>query len=200
MTPRKKDAYTYQRDCQVSLLFRRELGIYYDPVMCWTSRLRSRAGLPEFPNKTHHASFTMSDPEIAKKVTELLYKRGWNSLAQYHQEPPTYHFDVGVSVGGLDDTFEWGTSQLQMVRKWHFRIYLRCLTLQAGARLSSCEPIFLETVPSESCVRLDQNHRCIHRAEVQSHSGPLVTFQFGNATPTSRSHPASIFAIGESTD
>lgn len=62
----------------------------------------------------------MSDPGIAKKVTGLLHKRGWQSLAQYDQEPPTYHFDVGVSVGGLDDTFEWGSSQLRMVRAWDF--------------------------------------------------------------------------------
>lgn len=58
----------------------------------------------------------MADPGTAKKVTKLLYKRGWQSLAQYDGKAPTYHFDVGVSVGGLDDTFEWGTSQLRMVR------------------------------------------------------------------------------------
>lgn len=104
---------------QVSLLFRRELGECYDPVVCWTSRLRTRAGLPEFHTKTHHGSFTMSDPEIAKSVTRLLYKRGWQSIAQYGQASPTYHFDVGVSAGGLDDTFEWGTSQLRMVRLWN---------------------------------------------------------------------------------
>ncbi|KAI7779775.1 hypothetical protein LA080_000372 [Diaporthe eres] len=81
--------------------------------------------------KTHHASFTMSEPGIAKKVTELLYKRGWQSLVQYDREPPTYHFDVGVSVGGLDDTFEWGSSQLRMAQAYrHVNQYASAQPLQ----------------------------------------------------------------------
>lgn len=106
---------TNQRHCQVSLLFQLELGKYYDPKVSWTSPLRTRAGLPEFSEKSHHASFTMSGPGITEKVTELLSKQGCERLAQCHQRPPAYHFDVGVSAGGFDDTFEWSTSQLRMV-------------------------------------------------------------------------------------
>lgn len=56
----------------------------------------------------------MSGPLITEKVTELLSKRGWKSLAQCHTKR-AYHFDVGVSAGGMDDKFEWSTSQLRMV-------------------------------------------------------------------------------------
>lgn len=120
--------FTDRRFSKVSSLFQRELRKYYDPVLHWTSQLRTRAGLPEFLENTHHASFTMSGPVITGKVTELLTKRGWKGLAQGSTRR-IYHFDVGVSAGGLDDKFEWSTSQLRMVRVWYSHRRFLLLTL-----------------------------------------------------------------------
>lgn len=57
----------------------------------------------------------MSDPITAERVTELLSKRGWKGITQLKSRPPTYHFDIGVSAGGINDTFEWTASQLLLV-------------------------------------------------------------------------------------
>lgn len=57
----------------------------------------------------------MSGPGITESVTQMLHELGCERVAQYSHGLPTYHFDVGVSTEGIDDEFEWTTSELRMV-------------------------------------------------------------------------------------
>lgn len=85
----------------------------YRPEDHWTNPLRSRAGHREFsdPN-AWHAAFTIPDPNGI--LTNAMCKAGHVS-PDWLESPPSWHFEVETTEGGLDSPFYLTNSQVDRV-------------------------------------------------------------------------------------
>lgn len=102
---------------KVSRMFQDALGKLYEPVYCWTSSLRSRAGLPRWIFGTP-SPFTFEGKDLSRAI--------WKLLSNAFLEHPvrvgvnldtTYHFEVGMIVDEYDGRFAWRYSDIERVRR-----------------------------------------------------------------------------------
>jgi hypothetical protein len=101
---------------QVSRLFETHLGKTYDPELCWTSSLRTRAGLRPCPPATDYVpAFTIEDHK--REFQKFLAKKGLNIPTSRSVSHLRFHIDVVTVEGELEGSqFFLHPKQLKHVR------------------------------------------------------------------------------------
>lgn len=112
---------------KVSQMLQNKLGQLYEPFKCWTSNLRSRAGLPIVQSEQYSdldfngsrlSPFTLRGKILSRAVWQLLsaafvyypFRAGVSSET-------TYHFEVGMVLDESNGSFPWGAKEIEMVCK-----------------------------------------------------------------------------------
>lgn len=138
-------------------MFQDNLGQLYDPAECWTSSLRSRAGLPMVQNDDGQTSqynssvsspFTLRGKDLSQAVWKLL---SGGFLKHPHQFGvninTTYHFEVGMILDEVDGIFAWDHQQIEKVFKILYATYHGILSSSHSTIFSfpwsSFFPVFL---------------------------------------------------------
>ncbi|KAF2178732.1 hypothetical protein K469DRAFT_642268 [Zopfia rhizophila CBS 207.26] len=108
----------YLGELMLSQYFEKYLGRLYDPILHWTSLLRTRAGHRPFINSEDHASFTLIGKMVSSRITDILATNGYKDAISGQLGTPVYHFEVAVNPDDRSTSFDLRLSQLERMRRY----------------------------------------------------------------------------------